>query len=74
MKTATPMIEDDSFLILINAYHEGVEFTLPEPPNGNPMEVRHADGEDRGSRSQRKNSETKVIVGGRSLVLLSDGE
>jgi glycogen operon protein len=65
-------IEDDSFLILINAYHEGVEFTLPPPPNGNPwkfcMRTENIDDpfaeEDLGD---------KVIVGGRSLVLLSDG-
>jgi glycogen operon protein len=29
-------VEDDSFLILINAHYEGVEFKLPKPPNGNP--------------------------------------
>ena len=27
---------DDSFLILVNAFHEGVEFTLPPVPNGSP--------------------------------------
>ena len=27
---------DDSFLILVNASHEGVEFTLPPSPNGSP--------------------------------------
>ena len=64
-------IEDDSFLILINAYHEGVEFKVPDPPNGNPwkfcMRTENIDDpfadEDLGD---------KVIVGGRSLVLLTD--
>jgi glycogen operon protein len=64
-------LEDDSFLILINAYHEGVEFTLPKPPNGTPwrfsMRTEKIDDpfadEDLGD---------KVIVGGRSLVLLTD--
>ena len=29
-------ITDDSFLLLVNAAREGVEFTLPESPRGNP--------------------------------------
>ena len=29
-------VVDDSFLILINAADQGVEFTLPEPPAKNP--------------------------------------
>ena len=36
-------IVDDSFLLLVNAAHEGVEFTLPPSPSGRPwMQVdRH---------------------------------
>ncbi len=29
-------VVDDSFLILVNAADEGVEYVLPEPPDGNP--------------------------------------
>ena len=29
-------LKDDSFLMLVNASHEGVEFTLPPVPNGSP--------------------------------------
>ena len=29
-------IKDDSFLLLVNAYHEGVEFTLPPGQKGVP--------------------------------------
>jgi glycogen operon protein len=66
-------IEDDSFLILINASPEGVEFTLPEPPNGNPWGVvlRTENIDDPFGKMKL---EDKIIVGGRSLVLLSDGE
>ncbi len=65
-------VVDDSFLILINAYHEGVEFTLPKPPNGSPwgfvMKTENIDD----PFAHEKLGET-IIVGGRSLVLLSDG-
>jgi len=66
-------LEDDSFLILINASPEGVEFTLPQPPNGNPWSVvlRTENIDDPFGKIKL---EDKIIVGGRSLVLLSDGE
>ena len=63
---------DDSFLILINAYHEGVEFTLPKPPNGNPWKFVLNTENIHDPFAQEK-LEDKFIVGGRSLVLLSDG-
>jgi glycogen operon protein len=66
-------IEDDSFLLLINASPDGVEFTLPKPPNGNPWGVvlRTENIDDPFGKIKL---EDKIIVGGRSLVLLSDGE
>ena len=65
-------VEDDSFLILINAYHEGVEFTLPQPPNGSPWKfVMNTENIDDPFAQEKLGD--KFIVGGRSLVLLSDG-
>jgi glycogen operon protein len=65
-------IEDDSFLILINAYFEGVEFTLPPPPNGHPWSfcMRTENIEDPFAEHEIGD---KIIVGGRSMVLLNDG-
>jgi glycogen operon protein len=64
-------VEDDSFLILINAYHEGVEFKLPAPPNGNPWKfVMNTENLDDPFAKEKLGE--KFIVGGRSLVLLSD--
>jgi glycogen operon protein len=64
-------IEDASFLMLVNAYHEGVEFTLPPPPNGEPWKfcMRTENIDDPFAEEQLGD---KVIVGGRSLVLLTD--
>ena len=65
-------VEDDSFLILINASAEGVEFTLPPPPNGSPWKlVLRTENID--DPFAEETLETKIIVGGRALVLLSDG-
>jgi glycogen operon protein len=66
-------ILDDSFLILINASPDGVEFSLPKPPDGNPWGVilRTENIEDPFGKIKL---EDKIIVGGRSLVLLSDRE
>ncbi len=64
-------VVDDSFLILINAYHEGVEFTLPTPPGGTPWKfVLRTENIDDPFAQERLGE--KIIVGGRSLVLLSD--
>jgi glycogen operon protein len=65
-------IEDDSFLILINAFHEGVEFSLPQPPDGNPWKhVLSTENLDEPFKDVVLGP--SIIVGGRSLVLLSDG-
>jgi glycogen operon protein len=62
---------DDSFLILVNAAPEGVDFTLPPPPNGNKwrmvMDTQNVDD----PFGQPEPME-KIIIGGRSLVLMSD--
>ena len=64
-------VDDDSFLLLINAHHEGVEFTLPQPPNGNPWKfVMNTENIDDPFAQEKLGD--KFIVGGRSLVLLSD--
>ncbi len=66
-------VEDDSFLILVNASEGGVEFTLPAVPNGHPWKhvLRTENIEDPFAKADIAD---KIIVGGRSLVLLSDGE
>ena len=66
-------VTDDSFLLLINAYHEGVEFTLPAPPNGNPWKhILNTDNiEDPFMEAELAD---KIILGGRTLILLSDGK
>jgi glycogen operon protein len=65
-------LEDDSFLILVNASHEGVEFTLPPPPNGAPWRmVMDTENIDDPFKSEAVGE--KVIVGGRSMMLFSDG-
>ena len=64
-------IIDDSFMILINAYHEGVEFTLPHPPGKTPW--RHILNTDN-IEDPFKEAEfgPKIIIPGRALILLSD--
>jgi len=64
-------VRDDTFLLLVNAYHEGVQFTLPPPPNGNPwrriMNTENIDDPFIPAKVGKK-----VIVGGRSIQLLDD--
>jgi glycogen operon protein len=64
-------ILDDSFLILINASPDGVEFTLPKYPDGNPWSIVFRTEDIENPFNQIDLGE-KIIVGGRSLVLLSD--
>jgi glycogen operon protein len=64
-------IIDDSFLLLVNAAHEGVEFTLPESPSRNPW-VQVMDTENIEDPFVQPTVGEKVILGGRSLKLLSD--
>jgi glycogen operon protein len=64
-------ILDDSFLILINASPDGVEFTLPKYPDANPWSIVFRTEDIENPFNQIDLGE-KIIVGGRSLVLLSD--
>jgi glycogen operon protein len=65
-------LTDDSFLILVNASHEGVEFNLPPYPNGSPwrqvMDTENIDDPFKAVKVGRK-----VILGGRSMKVFSDG-
>jgi len=64
-------VVDDSFLILMNAYHEGVEFKLPSCPSGGYWEaVMNTDDlhEEFGNRRVGES----IVVAGRSMVLLTE--
>jgi len=64
-------IKDDSFLLLTNAYHEGVEFVLPPPPNGSGWRlIMNSEKNDAPFTSSEIGK--SVIVGGRSVVLFDD--
>jgi isoamylase len=64
-------VKDDSFLILVNASHEGVEFTLPKPPNGNPW-AQLLNTENIDDPFEAVVLEEKIVVGGRAMVVLYD--
>jgi glycogen operon protein len=66
-------ITDDSFLLMVNAAHDGVEFTLPPPPADTPwrqvLDTQNIDD----PFTEAKIGE-KVILGGRSLRVFCDGK
>ena len=64
-------VVDDSFLILVNAAAEGVEYVLPEPPDGNPWR-QILDTENIDNPFCDAAVEQKVILGGRSIRVYSD--
>jgi isoamylase len=64
---------DDSFLILVNAFHEGVEFKLPPVPNGSPW-CQVMDTENIDDPFKQAKVGDKVIVGGRSMMVFSDSK
>jgi glycogen operon protein len=64
-------VTDSSFLLLVNAAEEGVEFVLPESPESRPW-VLLVDTENIGDSFPQAAVDEKVILGGRSLKLLSD--
>ncbi len=63
---------DDSFLLLVNAADQGVEFTLPESPAGKPWR-QILDTENVVDPFVQTDVGENIILGGRSLKLLSDG-
>jgi glycogen operon protein len=65
-------VVDDSFLILVNAAEEGVEYVLPEPPNKSPWR-QVLDTENIENPFCENHSGEKVIIGGRSVMVFSDG-
>ncbi|WP_213804806.1 glycogen debranching protein GlgX [Granulicella sp. dw_53] len=64
-------VQDDSFLLFVNASHEGVEFTLPPPPNGSPWS-HLINTENINDPFDFREANEKVIVGGRSMVVFCD--
>jgi isoamylase len=62
---------DDSFLLLVNASHEGVEFTVPPPLAGSTWS-QVLDTENIDAPFAKVIVDDKVIVGGRSMKVLSD--
>jgi isoamylase len=62
---------DDSFLLLVNAAEQGVEFTLPESPSGEPW-CQVMDTENVVDPFAEIRNGDKVIVGPRALKLMSD--
>ncbi len=64
-------VVDDSFFIFVNAAHEGVEFTVPESPSGKPW-CQIIDTENIDDPFVTSPVGEKIILGGRSLKLLSD--
>jgi glycogen operon protein len=65
-------VVDDSFLILVNAAAEGVEYTLPAPPNKTPWR-QIIDTESIANPFCEAIVPDKVIVGGRAIRVYSDG-
>jgi glycogen operon protein len=61
---------DDSFLILVNASDNGVEYVLPEPPNKTPWrQVLDTENIDAFYEAEVHD---KVILGGRSVRVYTD--
>ena len=64
-------VVDDSFLLLVNAADQGVEFSLPPSPSGNPWS-QLIDTEHISDPFAEIDVGEKVIVGGRAIKLMSD--
>jgi isoamylase len=65
-------VVDDSFLILVNAAPDGVEYTLPDPPNQTRWR-QILDTESIENPFCQAEVHDKVILGGRTIRLYSDG-
>jgi glycogen operon protein len=66
-------VEDDSFLIVVNAGDQGVEYVMPEPPNKSSWH-QVLDTENVDDPFSVAQVGEKVILGGRSVRMYSDGE
>jgi len=64
-------VVDDSFLFIVNAAEEGVEYILPEPPNKSQWR-QVLDTENIDDPFSEAEVHDKVIVGGRSVRVYSD--
>jgi isoamylase len=64
-------VVDDSFLILVNASDQGVEYVLPEPPDKTPWH-QVLDTENIDDPFHDAEVDAKVIVGGRAVRVYSD--
>jgi glycogen operon protein len=65
-------VMDESFLIIVNAADQGVEYILPQPPNQTPWR-QVLDTEDIADPFHEATGEDKVIMGGRSVRVYCDG-
>ena len=62
-------LEDDSFLLLLNAYHEAVDFALPPPPNQGEWKIcMNTDAVE--NAFPGASADQKVKLEGRSTMLL----
>jgi isoamylase len=64
-------VVDDSFLILVNAADQGVEYVMPGPPDGNPWR-QVLDTENIANPFHDTLAESNVILGGRSIRVYAD--
>jgi glycogen operon protein len=62
-------VVDDTFLVLFNAFHEPIDFTLPEQRYGKRW-IRMLDTADSLAEGDQEDADQKMTVEGRSLVLL----
>jgi len=67
-------VVDDSFLILVNAFHEGVEFKLPPTTREDATWHQVIDTQNIDDPFAEATVSDKVIIGGRSFMLFSDGK
>ncbi len=65
-------VTDDSFLLLVNAAAEGVEFCLPEPPDKTHW-VQVLNTENIKDPFAEQHLDKSVIVGGRAMRVFKDG-
>ena len=66
-------VHDDSFLLMVNSAHEGVEFTLPRAPAETPW-IQVLDTQNIDDPFAEQEIGDKVILGGRSMRVFRDGK